>query len=107
MSRYDLTDFEWRVIKPLLPNKPRALTLERNHAGAVMRACIFWEFWRSFAAIPCRPTDDFGPGSTSSDSAAAMNYPVDSIEVSARAALLRSELADASSVTWCQLVSSA
>jgi len=25
MSRYDLTDFEWRVIKPLLPNKPRSL----------------------------------------------------------------------------------
>lgn len=23
MSRYDLTDFEWRVIGPLLPNKPR------------------------------------------------------------------------------------
>ncbi|WP_287380356.1 IS5 family transposase [Mesorhizobium sp.] len=23
MSRYDLTDFEWRVIDPLLPNKPR------------------------------------------------------------------------------------
>ncbi|MBA3677768.1 MAG: transposase, partial [Sphingosinicella sp.] len=22
MSRYDLTDFEWRVIQPLLPNKP-------------------------------------------------------------------------------------
>jgi transposase len=24
MSRYDLTDFEWRVIKPL-PNKPRGV----------------------------------------------------------------------------------
>jgi Transposase and inactivated derivatives len=23
MSRYDLTDFEWRVIEPLLPNKSR------------------------------------------------------------------------------------
>jgi transposase len=23
MSRYDLTDFEWRVIEPLLPNKRR------------------------------------------------------------------------------------
>lgn len=22
MSRYDLADFEWRVIEPLLPNKP-------------------------------------------------------------------------------------
>jgi acyl-CoA synthetase (AMP-forming)/AMP-acid ligase II len=25
MSRYDLTDFEWRVIAPLLPNKPRGV----------------------------------------------------------------------------------
>mgnify|MGYP000996771987 CR=1 FL=1 len=25
MSQYDLTDFEWRVIAPLLPNKPRGV----------------------------------------------------------------------------------
>ena len=25
MDRYDLTDFEWRVIVPLLPNKPRGV----------------------------------------------------------------------------------
>lgn len=25
MSRYDLTDFEWREIEPLLPNKPRGV----------------------------------------------------------------------------------
>lgn len=25
MSRYDLTDFEWQVIEPLLPNKPRGV----------------------------------------------------------------------------------
>jgi transposase len=25
MSRYELTDFEWRVIDPLLPNKPRGV----------------------------------------------------------------------------------
>jgi transposase len=25
MGRYDLTDFEWGVIKPLLPNKPRGV----------------------------------------------------------------------------------
>lgn len=25
MSRYDLTDFEWRVIEPLLPNEPRGV----------------------------------------------------------------------------------
>jgi transposase len=25
MSQYDLTDFEWRVIEPLLPNKPKSV----------------------------------------------------------------------------------
>ena len=25
MGRYDLTDFEWRIIKPLLPNTPRGV----------------------------------------------------------------------------------
>ena len=25
MARYDLTEFEWRVILPLLPNKPRGV----------------------------------------------------------------------------------
>lgn len=25
MSRFDLIDFEWRVIEPLLPNKPRGV----------------------------------------------------------------------------------
>jgi hypothetical protein len=25
LGRYDLTDFEWRVIEPLLPNKPRGV----------------------------------------------------------------------------------
>lgn len=25
MARYDLTDFEWKLIQPLLPNKPAGL----------------------------------------------------------------------------------
>ena len=25
MARYDLTDYEWKVIQPLLPNKPRGV----------------------------------------------------------------------------------
>ena len=49
MSRYDLTDFEWRVVAPLLPNKPRGVrrvddrrvlngifwVLGRGHRGAI------------------------------------------------------------------------
>ncbi len=25
MARYELTDFEWQIIQPLLPNKPRGV----------------------------------------------------------------------------------
>ncbi len=44
MSRYDLTDFEWRVIEPLLPNNPRGVprvddrcVLNRIFWGAAIR----------------------------------------------------------------------
>jgi transposase len=39
MSQYDLTDFEWRVIKPLLPNKPRGV--RRVDDRRVLNG-IFW-----------------------------------------------------------------
>jgi transposase len=39
MSRYDLTDFEWRVIEPLLPNKPRGVP--RVDVRRVLNG-IFW-----------------------------------------------------------------
>jgi transposase len=29
MSRYDLTDFEWRVIEPLLPNTSAVVAITR------------------------------------------------------------------------------
>jgi transposase len=39
MGRYDLTDFEWRVIEPLLPNKPRGVP--RADDRRVLNG-IFW-----------------------------------------------------------------
>ena len=33
MNRYDLTDFEWRVIEPLLPNKPRGVPRVADMSG--------------------------------------------------------------------------
>ena len=39
MSRYDPTDFAWRVIEPLLPNKPRGVT--RVDDRRVLNG-IFW-----------------------------------------------------------------
>ena len=39
MSRYDLTDFEWRVIEALLPNKPRGAP--RVNDRRVLNG-IFW-----------------------------------------------------------------
>ena len=43
MSRYDLIDFEWRVITPLLPNKPRGAP--RVDDRRVLNG-IFWCFDR-------------------------------------------------------------
>ena len=34
MSRYHLTDFEWRVIEPLLPNKPRGVPRVDDRLGS-------------------------------------------------------------------------
>jgi transposase len=39
MSQYDLTDFEWRVIEPLLPTKPRGVS--RVDDRRVLNG-IFW-----------------------------------------------------------------
>ena len=59
MSRYDLTDFEWRVIEPLLPNKPRGVP--RVDDRRVLNG-IFWVLrsgapWRDLA-------ERFGPRTT-------------------------------------------
>ena len=48
MSRYDLTDFEWRVIAPLLPNKPRGVP--RVDDRRVLNG-IFWVLRRAFALV--------------------------------------------------------
>lgn len=32
MARFDLTDFEWSVIQPVLPNKPRGVPRVDNQA---------------------------------------------------------------------------
>jgi len=59
MSRYDLTDFEWRVIEPLLPNKPRGVP--RVDDRRVLNG-IFWVLrsgapWRDLpnATAPAPP----------------------------------------------------
>ena len=39
MARFDLTDFEWSVIEPLLPNKPRGVA--RVDDRRVLNG-IFW-----------------------------------------------------------------
>ena len=59
MSQYDLTDFEWGVIQPLLPNKPRGVP--RVDDRRVLNG-IFWVLrtgapWR---ALP----EGYGPYTT-------------------------------------------
>ena len=59
MQGYELTDFEWRVIEPLLPNKPRGVP--RVDDRRVLNG-IFWVLrtgapWRALPA-------EFGPPTT-------------------------------------------
>jgi len=51
MSRYELTDFEWRVIEPLLPNKPRGVP--RVDDRRVLNG-IFWVLRSGAMARPAR-----------------------------------------------------
>lgn len=48
MSRYDLTDFEWRVIEPLLPNKPRGVPRvdDRRVLNGIFRVLRSGAPWR-------------------------------------------------------------
>lgn len=55
MSRYDLTDFEWRVIEPLLPNKPHVD--DRRVLNGI--------FWGLRSGAPWRDLPErFGPHTT-------------------------------------------
>jgi transposase len=59
MRRHELTDFEWKIIEPLLPNKPRGVP--RVNDRRVLNG-ILWRFrtgspWRD---IPGR----YGPSTT-------------------------------------------
>ena len=59
MARFDLTDFEWSVIAPLLPNKPRGVA--RVDDRRVLNG-IFWRLRTGapWADIPQR----YGPHTT-------------------------------------------
>jgi transposase len=59
MSRYDLTDFEWRVIEPLLPNKPRGVPRVDD------RRVLNGIFWVLRSGAPWRDLPErYGPCTT-------------------------------------------
>ncbi len=59
MSRYDLTDFEWRVIEPLLPNKPRGVPRVDD------RCVLSGIFWVLRSGAPWRDLPErYGPRNT-------------------------------------------
>jgi len=59
MSRYDLTDFEWRVIEPLLPNKPRGVPRVDD------RRVLNGVFWVLRSGAPWRDLPErYGPRTT-------------------------------------------
>jgi Putative transposase of IS4/5 family (DUF4096) len=56
MSRYNLTDFEWNMIKPLLPNKPRGVPRVDD------RRVLNGIFWVLRSGAPWRDLPDcYGP----------------------------------------------
>ena len=59
MSRYDLTDFEWHVIEPLLPNKPRGVPRVDD------RRVLNGVFWVLRSGAPWRDLPErYGPRTT-------------------------------------------
>jgi len=59
MSRYDLTDFEWRVIEPLLPNKSRGVPRVDD------RRVLNGIFWVLRSGAPWRGLPErYGPRTT-------------------------------------------
>jgi transposase len=59
MSRYDLTDFEWRAIEPLLPNKPRGVPRVDD------RRVLNGIFWVLRSGAPWRDLPErYGPCTT-------------------------------------------
>lgn len=59
MSRYDLTDFEWRLIEPLLPNKPRGVPRVDD------RRTLNGIFWVLRSGAPWRDLPErYGPRTT-------------------------------------------
>ncbi len=59
MSRYDLTDYEWRVIEPLLPNKPRGVPRVDD------RRVLNGIFWVLRSGAPWRDLlERYGPRTT-------------------------------------------
>jgi transposase len=59
MSRYDLTDFAWRMIEPLLPNKPRGVPRVDD------RRVLNGIFWVLRSGAPWRGLPErYGPRTT-------------------------------------------
>src|SRR5205085_406649 len=57
--RYELTDYEWTAIKPMLPNKPRGVPRVND------RRVLNGIFWVLRSGAPWRDLpDDFGPYTT-------------------------------------------
>jgi transposase len=52
MSRCDYTDFDWRVIAPLVPNKPRGLARvdDRSALNGIFRVLRSGAPWRDLLA---------------------------------------------------------
>src|SRR5262245_46849235 len=74
MSRYDLSDFEWRVIEPLLPNKPRGVPRVDD------RRVLNGIFWVLRSGTPWRDLPErYGPRTTCYNQAGVWDRLMDAI----------------------------
>ena len=69
MNRYDLTDFEWSVIEPLLPNKPRGVP--RVDDRRVLNGIMWVLRSRRSLAGTCRSATGLTPPATTASIAGA------------------------------------
>jgi transposase len=58
MRRHELSDFEWKIIGPLLPNKPRGVP--RVDDRCVLNRIL----WRFRTGCPCDIPERYGPSTT-------------------------------------------
>ena len=87
-ERYDLTDFEWSVIEPLLPNKPRGVPRVDNRRvlNGIMWVLRSGTHWRNLS-------ERYGPYTTCYNQTEHSGHTEPSVQISTRTSGMRVSIA--------------